>query len=68
MPDANTLWFGIIAGAIGMGYIVYGRRQARFVPAIAGVLLCAYPYLVDSLLWLSVIGAMLIAAPFFFDF
>ncbi len=68
MPDVTNIWFGIVAGAIGMAYIVYGRRQVRFVPAIAGILLCAYPYFVDSVLWLWVIGALLVAAPFVIDF
>jgi hypothetical protein len=68
MPDVNSIWFGIFAGAIGMAYIVYGRRQTKFVPALAGIALCAYPYFVDSLLWLCVIGAVLVAAPFFIDF
>ena len=62
------LLFGIVAGAIGTGYFIYGRRQARFVPVIAGVLLCVYPYFVDSLLWLSVVGVVLVAAPFVTDF
>jgi hypothetical protein len=64
----TALLFGIAAGAIGMGYLVYGRRQAKFVPAIAGILLCAYPYFFDSVLWLSVVGALLVAAPFVIDF
>jgi hypothetical protein len=64
----NSLLFGVIAGAIGVGYFIYGRRQAKFVPLIAGMLLCVYPYFVDSLLWLSVIGAALVAAPFLVDF
>ena len=62
------LLFGIVAGAIGTGYFIYGRRQARFVPVIAGVLLCVYPYFVDGLLWLSVVGVVLVAAPFVTDF
>ena len=63
-----SLVFGIIAGAIGMGYFIYGRRQTKFVPLIAGVLLCVYPYFTDSVLWLSVIGLVLVAAPFVIDF
>jgi hypothetical protein len=59
--------FGVVAGAIGLGYLVYGRRQAKFMPAIAGILLCAYPYFVDSVLWLSVVGVILVAAPFLID-
>ncbi len=64
----NSLIVGIIAGAIGMGYFIYGKRQAKLTPLLAGVLLCIYPYFTDSLLWLSVIGLALVAAPFMIDF
>jgi len=64
----NSLVVGIIAGAIGMGYFIYGKRQAKFTPLLAGVLLCIYPYFTDSLLWLSVIGLALVVAPFLVDF
>jgi len=64
----NSLIVGIIAGAIGVGYFIYGKRQARFAPLLAGMLLCIYPYFTDSLLWLSVIGVALVVAPFLVDF
>jgi hypothetical protein len=64
----NSLIVGIIAGAIGVGYFIYGKRQARFAPLLAGILLCIYPYFTDSLLWLSVIGVALVVAPFLVDF
>ena len=64
----NSLIVGIIAGAIGVGYFIYGKRQARFAPLLAGILLCIYPYFTDSLLWLCVIGVALVVAPFLVDF
>jgi hypothetical protein len=64
----GSLFFGIFAGAIGVAYLVYGRRQTKLVPVIAGLLLCIYPYFVESWLWLGVVGALLLAAPFVFDF
>jgi hypothetical protein len=64
----GNLFFGVVAGAIGVGYLVYGRRQRKLVPVIAGVLLCVYPYFVDSGLWLGVVGALLVAVPFVVDF
>jgi hypothetical protein len=64
----NSLIVGIIAGAIGVGYFIYGKRQAKFAPLLAGMLLCIYPYFTDSLLWLSVIGVALVVAPFLVDF
>jgi predicted cobalt transporter CbtA len=64
----NSLVISIIAGAIGMGYFIYGKRQAKYAPMIAGVLLCVYPYFTENLLWLSVIGVVLLVAPFVIDF
>lgn len=59
---------GIVTGALGLAYIVYGKRQTKFVPLISGVFLCAYSYFFDSVLWLCVVGALLLAAPFVIDF
>ena len=64
----GSLFFGIVTGAFGLAYIVYGKRQTKFVPLIAGVVLCAYSYFITSWLWLCVIGALLLAAPFVIDF
>lgn len=63
----STLIVGLLAGALGAGYFVYGRRQAKVVPMLAGALLCVYPYFVDGTLLLVVIGAALAAAPFVVD-
>jgi hypothetical protein len=62
-----TLAIGILTGAVGVGYFIYGKRQAKFAPLLAGMALCVYPYFVDSVLWLVVIGALLMAAPFLID-
>ena len=64
----TTLAIGLLTGAIGVGYFMYGKRQTKFVPLLAGMALCVYPYFVDSALWLVVIGAVLLAAPFVIDF
>ena len=68
MPSASTLLIGMIAGVFGVAYFVYGKRQAKLVPLIAGVLLCIYPYFFDSVLWLSIVGVALLAAPFVIDY
>jgi len=64
----STLLIGIITGALGLAYIAYGRRQTKFAPLVAGVFLCAYPYFIDSVVWLCVVGVLLLAAPFVIDF
>jgi hypothetical protein len=66
--NATSVIIGIFTGAIGVGYFMYGKRQTRFVPLIAGMLLCVYPYFVSSVTWLVVVGIALMAAPFLIDF
>jgi branched-subunit amino acid transport protein len=64
----NSLVVGVIAGAFGVGYFIYGKKQQKFAPMLAGVLLCIYPYATENLLWLVVIGLALLAFPFLVDF
>lgn len=66
--SVNELFVGLIAGVFGMAYFVYGKHQSKFMPMVCGVALCVYPYLLDNLLWLCVIGAVLLVVPFVTDF
>jgi hypothetical protein len=68
VPSAPTVLIGMLAGVFGVAYFVYGKRQAKLVPLIAGVLLCIYPYFIESVLWLSIVGLLLLAAPFVIDY
>jgi hypothetical protein len=63
----NSLVVGIFAGAFGMAYFIYGRRQSKIVPVVCGVLLSVYPWFTDNLYALCGIGVVLIALPFFVD-
>jgi len=67
MPSASTLFVGILAGAIGVSYFIYGKKQERIVFLAAGVGLCVYPYLVEGLVLQILIGLGLAAVPFFID-
>ena len=58
----------IFLGIIGAGYVMYGRKAHNPVALVAGVLLCLFPYFIDSLTWTLLIGAGLLAAPFFISF
>jgi hypothetical protein len=58
----------VFLGIIGTGYVMYGRRAQNVVALVAGVLLCVFPYFVESPVWTLVIGAGLLAAPFFITF
>jgi len=63
----TTLLIGILTGALGMAYIVYGKRQTKFAPLLSGLGLRAYSYFIDSWIWLCVVGIALAVVPFVVD-
>jgi multisubunit Na+/H+ antiporter MnhC subunit len=63
MDFTTSLIVGLVTGTVGIAYFVYGKRQQRFVPLLAGIALCAYPYFVDNLIAALVIGAVLLVLP-----
>jgi len=63
--DDNSLLWGMLFGSFGLGYFSYGKKQKHTVALACGIGLMAFPYFVSDTLWLLVIGADLMAAPFF---
>lgn len=65
MMNTATLLWGLVFGAFGLAFFVYGRKQQRVVPLLCGVALMVFPYFVDNVYWLVAIGVALIALPYF---
>ena len=58
-----SLWWGMLFGAIGLGYLAYARRQRAPVPLLCGIALVAFPYFVSNAWALVLVGAALVALP-----
>jgi hypothetical protein len=65
LSTASIFW-GFLFGSIGIGFFIYGRKQQKMVPLACGLLLMVFPYFVHNTILLVVIGALLMAAPYFF--
>jgi hypothetical protein len=59
---------GLLIGAVGTGYFLYGRKQQRLIPLLAGILLCVLPMAIDDTLLLLASSAACAAAPFLLRF
>jgi hypothetical protein len=66
MPGSATLFASLLWGSIGFGFAVYGKRQSAMVPLAGGVALMAISYLISSALYMSLEGAGLVAAMYWF--
>jgi len=68
MPTPATLPWGMLFGAIGVGFFIYGKRQAMIMPLVCGIALIVYPWFVSGALLTLVIGLALVAIPFVLRF
>jgi len=62
--DGTSLFLGMLWGAVGSGYFIYGKKAARAGFLICGIGLVLIPMFVSSVLYNAVIGVALLAIPF----
>jgi len=65
MEGSSQLIWGVLFGAIGIGFFSYGRKQRALVPLFTGVALFVFPYFVPSVTVLLIVGIALVALPYF---
>ncbi len=61
MFNANTLFASLIWGSVGVGLIIYGKKQASIASFIGGVVMLAASYLATTAWGMSVICVGVIA-------
>ena len=65
MSSTAVLMWGMLFGAIGFGFFLYGKKQRAVVPLITGIVLCVFPYFIESVYVLVGVGLLLVAIPYF---
>lgn len=66
--NTASLWWGLLFGSIGLGYLMYGKRQGAPVPLLCGLGLMALPCFVANNWAMALIGAGLATSPYFLRF
>lgn len=61
--DTATLLSGLLFSSIGVGYLMYGKKQQHQAALFSGLVLLGYSYLVSDLWLIWVIGMALLAVP-----
>ena len=65
MRDTALLMWGMLFGAIGFGFFLYGKKQKLVVPLCVGIALCVVPYFIADVYVLVLIGVVSMAIPYF---
>ena len=63
--NESWLLWGFLFGCVGLGLLIYGRKQRAVVPFVCGLTLMLLPYFVANTIYLVLIGALLILACYF---
>ena len=64
MSTSLLLWC-VLFGSVGLGFFMYGKRQAAIVPLVCGLVLMFLPYFISNTIPLVAVGVALIALPYF---
>jgi hypothetical protein len=65
MDSTAVLLWGMLFGAIGFGYLLYGKKQKAIIPLGVGIVLCVFPYFIANVYVLVMVGVILMVIPFF---
>jgi hypothetical protein len=65
MEGISLLIWGTLFGAVGLGFVTYGRKQKAVVPLITGVALFVLPFFIANIYLLAIMGIFLVVLPFF---
>ncbi len=65
MGSEGQILLGILFGAVGLGYFVYGKNQKAAMPFIAGIGLMVVPYFISDTWLLGGAGIVMLGLPWF---
>jgi hypothetical protein len=60
--SGGSLFLSLAIGAVGAGFFIYGKKQARLPQLCAGVLIALDSGIVSSTLWMCVGAAAVLGA------
>jgi predicted membrane protein len=65
MESTSLLIWGMLFGAIGLGFFTYGKKQRAIVPLCTGLALFVLPYVISNVYVLVIVGVIFMALPYF---
>jgi len=65
MEGTSLLIWGMLFGAIGLGFFTYGKKQMAAVPLLTGIALFIVPYFISNVFILVIVGSALVMLPYF---
>ena len=64
MNSSSLLWT-VLFGSVGLGYLMYGKKQKAIVPLVCGLALIVFPYFISNIVLLIAVGLAFTILPYF---
>lgn len=61
--NTTVLLLGVVFSSIGLGYFIFGKKQKNMVVLVSGIILMLYPYFIENIFFMLIIGVALIFLP-----
>lgn len=65
MGNAMSFFWGFLFGSVGLGYFIYGKKQAKMIPLVVGIALMVFPYFITDPVFIVIVGVALMAVPYY---
>ncbi|MBU2869168.1 hypothetical protein [Colwellia sp. E2M01] len=65
MDISTIMAWSVLFSGVGLGFCMYGRKQKAVVPLCVGISLFVLPYIMPNVTMLLIVGAILLAIPYF---
>jgi hypothetical protein len=65
MLSTSLLLLGVLFSSIGLGFVMYGRKQRAVVPMVCGLCLLVVPYFFSNSALLLLTALVLVFIPYF---
>jgi hypothetical protein len=60
--DPLSLFLSLVAGLVGTGLVIYGKKAQRWPQVVAGIVYMVYPYFVETPTGIAGVGVLLAVA------
>jgi hypothetical protein len=67
MGNPSALFASLIWGSVGLGFVIYGKRQKAMASLVGGILLMALSYFIGSALVMTLVGGALATGIVWFE-
>jgi len=62
--DTTAMMLSVLFGALGFGFLIFGKKSGQMIPMFVGLALMVFPYFIPNVVLMLSVCLVLTAVPF----